>query len=158
MIDKQVRVTLGACLDAVYRLARGRYGPQEEWFAVFFQGYHAHKVRDLQQDPYTSQSTVSRVMRDQIGMPKPMYAYYVTYDDMLRQDVVDYLADAIVSARQHQDHMTTLRNLVDRSNNLLPKDKAYILDYNAAAEADQLAELLYRMLVVLIREPIAAAA
>ena len=154
----QDKLTLGACLSALYHLSLGQHGPQEQWFGVYWHTYHNKRSANTQLDPHTPQSTVNRIMRGQRKLPTQMYVHYATNDHLLRQDVTDYLSATIVTARQRQDHLSTLVDLVSRSTNLLPDDKAYIMDYHTVATADQLPELLYRMMVILTHEPVVATA
>ena len=80
------RLTLGGCLTALRGLAHGQYGPQDAWFASCLRSYHRTLGQNPDIDNYSPQSTVSRILSGKIGMPRDMYAYYATHDDMLRQD------------------------------------------------------------------------
>ena len=152
-------LTLGRALSSLRNLARNQYRTQEQWFADLLRSYHDDKADQREEADYlTAQPTVSKISKDKIPLPNDIYIWYTTQDDLLRQDMRAYLDKVIVTAKQRQLYRQTLDKLVDDSTNLAPDDKTYILGYSAVAEADQIAELLYRMMHILIHEPLVKAA
>ena len=147
-------------LRVLYHLANGQFGNQETWFARLFWTYHAARSDDLGIDYMTAQATISRLLNGVFPFPRRMYAHYTSQqgDASLRCDIARYLDDAIGSARQREIYISQIEALV-RSSKLNSQDREYILRYNADCTAtEQPTELLYRMLRILIREPILKAA
>lgn len=151
-------LTMGRCLAALYRLANGQHGTQAEWYATYWRSYHGMRSEALGYQYIPDGSRVSKILRDRCEYPKPMYAYYTRHDDLLRQDVEAYLADTVVTARQRTVYLETLEDLLDWSGNLDHEDVTHIQGYLSVPDADQLAEMIYRLMVVLIRESVDRAA
>ena len=150
-------LTMGRCLSTLYRLSGGQHGTMAEWYATYWRSYHlARGGGEYPVIPDPSQT--SKLMRDCCRCPRRMYIHYTRHDDLLRQDVRMYVAQTVVTARQRIEHMEALAEMWEGSVNLEDDDVAYIRGYTAAAEEDQLTELIYRMMVVLLRESVARAA
>ena len=100
-----------------------------------------------------NQSTVSRIMRDNQGLPWSMRQYYFwdNGDVRLRQDVQQYVQCVVQTAQQRTAHFTSLTDLVKQSANLFADDREYIMTYHDVESSNQLAELIFRILRTLIR-------
>lgn len=161
MDKKKTPLTLGTCLSSLYLLSRPYFKNQVAFFKALFQAFHRN-MSDLQNLDYeSSQARVSQIMRGRELLPRDACILYMGPggDEALKNDVDSYLSIATVSHKQKALHQQALLDLINNSNNLNPLDKNYILASTVNENTEQLLrELLFRMLYILIREPLPAPA
>lgn len=157
MKNKTTILTLGSCLSALYSLAHPCYKNQVDFFNALLSTFH-QTMSDRQNYKFElCQSRASQILRSRELLPRDASILYMGQngDEMLKKDMEAYLSITAVSHKQKRLYEQTLLDLVNNSDNLDPQDKAYILDYVTTENDNRLlSELLFRMLHILIREPL----
>lgn len=161
MKEKTNHISLGTCLLTLYGLSHNCYKNQVSFFKDVFPTFHRNMSARCNFEYELNQARVSQILRGRELLPRDACILYMgsNGDAALRFDVESYLAIATASHKQKAMHLQELLALVRDSNNLDPIDKEYILSCADNENSEQvLHELLFRMLHILIREPLQVSA
>ena len=148
-------VTFGSAFHLLATLANGQFGPRDELFANLFKSYHKWRSAELNDcDFRTAPSLISSIITSDKPLPRKFVFYYTQSDSStLRDDIEHFLSRAIRTGRQEELYLESLKNLVNRSNNLATRDKEFILQATEI-NTNTVCEIWFRAFYILMLEPV----
>ncbi len=157
LIMKNDCLTLGRFLSAMYSFCGRQYGTQKDFLNDLFTTVITVMIGDSQASFEIPQPICSKILTGFCGLPRYAYTVYVGQngDEFLRKDMERHVSIVAVTCRQQTLYYNSLRSLVEAAENLEAADKEYILvTHPLENRQEDLADLIYRALRVLIREPV----
>lgn len=149
-------LSLGSCLSTLYNLSRHYHKNQVSFFKALFPTFHRTMSQSQHLDYELNQGRASQILNGRELLPRDACILYLgpQGDKSLKSDVTEFLSIISGSYKEKNLYYEKLLELVSECANLHRMDKEYILACQNGDERQPLNELLFRMLHILIREPL----